>query len=576
METESTELYSLLNETLVVNEQDHDDISSKCRELGIMFTDETFPPTLSSLCRDRSSENFDLFSRLKWDRLCCIPALMDKKLGLFPPLISSRDIKQGKLGDCYFLSALCVLAQNPARIRQLFVTRELSEVGVYAIYLTVNGQRTQVVIDDWIPTFAGAPTFAGFNDGSDLWVMLLEKAWAKLHRTYEAIEVGDPEHTMRDLTGAPSFSYAVDSTPDMHNILIVSLKVDYIVCSAVITKTVEESERAREVGLVANHAYAILEATNVVDNDLERVQMVKLRNPWGTCAWLGDWSRDSAKWTERLRKQLSYDSGQPDDGTFWMSMADFMRYFKQVEIAKLVDNFKYSFVSTRMPASHRSSSWLFTVDVPGMYTFSVSQKDGRSVQLGPDSYKFAPVRMILVRVEKLVQLPGAQDKVEYVQACTSTYRRDSYLELPFLPKGKYILMVELDWIEQSLAAERYYCVSCYGAESVTFTNGSDRYPIDETLRLTCQSIFEKGLGIKLSKQQPFEQDHPYIRKFLFKTQFGYDVTLIKNEGDLKRGASYIEKVKFDTFEGLQLCSPEKGSSYQVSVNPGITRIVMLR
>lgn len=34
--------------------------------------------------------------------------------------------------------------------------------------------------------------------------MLLEKAWAKLHKSYERIEVGFAENVLRDLTGAPT------------------------------------------------------------------------------------------------------------------------------------------------------------------------------------------------------------------------------------------------------------------------------------------------------------------------------------------------------------------------------------
>lgn len=41
--------------------------------------------------------------------------------------ISPSDIKQGALGDCYFLSSLSVIAEKPSRIKSLINTNEVSE-----------------------------------------------------------------------------------------------------------------------------------------------------------------------------------------------------------------------------------------------------------------------------------------------------------------------------------------------------------------------------------------------------------------------------------------------------------------
>lgn len=43
----------------------------------------------------------------------------------------------------------------------------------------LNGVETPVIVDDHFPTKFGRAVFASSRDG-ELWVMLLEKAWAKL------------------------------------------------------------------------------------------------------------------------------------------------------------------------------------------------------------------------------------------------------------------------------------------------------------------------------------------------------------------------------------------------------------
>ena len=54
--------------------------------------------------------------------------------------IRPDDVQQGRCGDCYYLSSLSTLAENPKRIKDLFITKEVNEAGCYAVNMVLNGE----------------------------------------------------------------------------------------------------------------------------------------------------------------------------------------------------------------------------------------------------------------------------------------------------------------------------------------------------------------------------------------------------------------------------------------------------
>lgn len=166
------------------------------QESGQKFTDTEFPPDQSSI-----GDVEDLKMTATWKR---IPDVI-KNPEFISNKIDSSDILQGSLGDCYFLSAISALAENDFRVKNLFPNLEINRSGIYMARILYKGVIREVVVDDYIPVNQqGDPLFAKPAGGREIWVMILEKCWAKLHGSYGAIVGGLPNEVLHAFSGAPT------------------------------------------------------------------------------------------------------------------------------------------------------------------------------------------------------------------------------------------------------------------------------------------------------------------------------------------------------------------------------------
>ena len=58
---------------------------------------------------------------------------------LFDGKIEPKDVIQGSLGDCYFLSAVAALAEVEGRIKSVFGDQKFNPNGIYKVQLRVDG-----------------------------------------------------------------------------------------------------------------------------------------------------------------------------------------------------------------------------------------------------------------------------------------------------------------------------------------------------------------------------------------------------------------------------------------------------
>jgi hypothetical protein len=139
---------------------------------------------------------------------------------------STADVQQGAIGDCWWVSAVATLCSMEGLIDRVCVARD-EECGVYGFVFHRNGEWFSTVVDDNLylkfPDFESAPYdssgdtereykkvgqtgsralhFAHCEDNNETWLPLLEKAYAKAHGDYDAINLGIPGEAVEDMTG---------------------------------------------------------------------------------------------------------------------------------------------------------------------------------------------------------------------------------------------------------------------------------------------------------------------------------------------------------------------------------------
>lgn len=165
------------------------------------------------------------------------------------------------------MCALSGLAERPALVRRLFDTEEANAEGKYTINLCKNGEWVKVTIDDIFPCGKKRPLFSRCH-GGELWVLLLEKAYAKLHGSYMLLRGGCPAEGFIDLTGCPTTSVKFENEEGKE--LIASGKLwermlKWDNQGALISSATEGHDEWTEAGgpdkkagLVPGHAYTVI------------------------------------------------------------------------------------------------------------------------------------------------------------------------------------------------------------------------------------------------------------------------------------------------------------------------------
>lgn len=326
------------------------ELKEECLENKKLFEDPEFPAEPESLFFSQKPK-----MKFEWRR----PHEICRDPQLFVGGASRFDVKQGELGDCWLLAAIASLSLNDDLLYRIIPSDQSFEqgdyVGMFHFQFWQYGVWVDVIVDDLLPTYRGKLVFLHSAEKNEFWSALLEKAYAKLNGSYEALRGGSASEAMEDFTGGVTELIELRSPPKgLHKIMQKSLKKGALMGCAIETQNPHQREVKLKNGLLMGHAYSITGLEELGTGD----RLVRIRNPWGQVEWNGEWSDQSPKWDtvpgEKDRLDVEFD----DDGEFWMSIHDFMRNFTKLEICNLGPDALESEDDSTWVASYHEGRWI--------------------------------------------------------------------------------------------------------------------------------------------------------------------------------------------------------------------------
>ncbi|NP_001080808.1 calpain 5 L homeolog [Xenopus laevis] len=352
--------------------QQYQALKKECLSKKVLFEDPTFPANNDSLFYKTQRVQGVQWKRPK--EFCSDPRL-------FVDGISSHDLHQGQVGNCWFIAACSSLASREQlwqkvipdwKEQEWFAEKPQNYAGIFHFHFWKFGDWVDVVIDDRLPTINNELIYCHSNEKNELWCALVEKAYAKLAGCYEALDGGNTADALVDFTGGVSepidvseghFSTDAEKRNDLfERVLKVQNRGGLISCSIRATSA-SDMEARMACGLVKGHAYAVTDVRKVrLGHGLlaffksEKLDMIRMRNPWGEREWNGPWSDSSEEW-QKVSKSEREKLGVTvqDDGEFWMTFEDFCKYYTDIIMCRLINTSYLSIYKTWEEAVLRSS-----------------------------------------------------------------------------------------------------------------------------------------------------------------------------------------------------------------------------
>ena len=239
------------------------------------------------------------------------------------------------LGAALFVDALAVLTERPSALQRLLPNATATS-GCHEIRLCTEGIWRALLIDDRLPMVSASQDKKNFHEllafgrcaGNQLWIPLLEKAYAKAHGAYQFAFPGTSMHVfLQEMTGSVVEQIELGK-------LSRSSSGDCLDREELWTYLLRHQREGTLLACLSRFplqtsspsAFAVLDMMDSPGSANPRGRAVRLRNPRVS-------GSNAAAVHERILALLRGSPAETStyaDGSFWVQFTDFLAAFSEV------------------------------------------------------------------------------------------------------------------------------------------------------------------------------------------------------------------------------------------------------
>ncbi|XP_064241568.1 calpain-10 isoform X4 [Passer domesticus] len=305
-----------------------------------LYTDPTFPASDTSIFFNYCTPLAQFRGEISWLRpkdICSSPRLFSNNL-------QDVQVKQGILGDCWFLCACVALQKSKYLLNKVIPPGQPSWTdesyqGCFTCRVWQFGHWVEVTIDDRLPCLGGKLCFSQCQTEDLFWLPLLEKAYAKVHGSYEQLWAGQVADALVDLTGGIAERWTLKGPGKnvekgktgmvLEKAMfrrLMNLKEQCVISCSVLNSR----QGASELGEF--HAFIVIDTLNLSEVSGKEIFLLRIRNPWGRRCWKGPWCEGGQGWNQLDPVIASELLSQIQEGEFWVDEEEFFREFDEITV----------------------------------------------------------------------------------------------------------------------------------------------------------------------------------------------------------------------------------------------------